>query len=203
MVALAVTGENKLVRYKQQDVDAVYIAGQKIYGRNLWSPLNKAFASDYNTVTTTLVEKGRYKVTITGDKAGFTNAKNVNAYMGGLLPAGYTYSTTKTYSASFKIKFPYDVSAIIYIYVGSYSYPVGTGSNSIKMTVQCKANEWTDIVVSGFTPESTATTSLVGFAYVKSQNPQVPNYIGLEIEFKDIKLEEGELSPYSIHSSLL
>ena len=182
MVALATSGENKFVRFKQQDVDAVYIAGQKIYGRNLWSPLNRGFASDYNTVTTTLVEKGRYKATITGDKAGVTNAPSVNAYMNGLLPTGYTYSTTKTYSASFKIRFSYDVSARIFIYVGSTGYPVSsTGNNSIRITVQCKANEWADVIVPNFTPQGTSSISIVGFNYVKSENPQVPNHIGLEI----------------------
>lgn len=205
MVALAASDERKFTRYKQQDVDAAYIAGNKIYGRNLWRFINSG-ANDYGTTTVEAMDgytlasnnSQHYKFTVTGIASNMWSR-----LLQGLYPSGTStsYDLNKDYTTSVLIK-PSLNKIRLYLYLGALGQ---TGTNYAGILVNVTPNEWNKITYTRKPAGSDAATSnrnLIGIRYLQGDHTGV-NLVGQTLEIKELKTEEGELSPYSIHSSLL
>lgn len=211
MVALATSGEKKFVRYKQQDIDAAYIGGKKIYGKNLWRFVNSG-ANDYGTSTAEAMDgqtiisglSQHYKFTVTGIASNIWSRLLQNLYYGG---TATSYDMSKDYTTSFWVK-PSLNKIRVYLYMGALSNnPPATApyTNWTNVLVEVVPNQWNFIQLTrkpAFTDGATSNRNLLGIRYLQGDHVGV-NLIGQTLELKEIKTEEGELSPYSIHSSLL
>ena len=202
MPILAVSGEYKFLRYVGQDVDAVYIKGVKAYGKNLWCFANSG-ANDYGSNTVEAMDNlsrpQHYKFTVT------SIASNIwSRLFQGLCPAATvpSYDINKQYTTSYWIK-PSLGRMRIYVYLGKLS---GSGNtNLVSVITDFVPNEWNFFSITrtpAGTDSSTSNANLVGFRYYQADHIGV-DLIGQTVEIKDVKLEEGSLSPYSINSTLL
>lgn len=205
MVALAASGERKFVRYKQQDADAVYVAGQKVYGKNLWRFANSG-SNDYGTSTVDIMDGGtdttcqHYKFTVTSIASDIWSR-----VIQGLYPSGTstTYDTNKNYTTSFWIK-PSLNRIRVYIYLGALAsnQPITNQTNWVSKIVDVVPNEWNFITYTrkaAGQDAATSSRSLIGIRYLQSDHAGV-NLIGQTIEIKELKAEEYEYSPYSLHA---
>lgn len=211
MVALSASGERKFARYKQQDIDAAYIGGQKIFGKNLWR-FRGAGANDYGTTTVEIMDgytaasnnSQHYKFTVTGTASNIWSRLLQNLYYGG---TATSYDMNKDYTTSFWVK-PSLNKIRVYVYMGAVSNnPPATApyTNWTNVLVEVVPNQWNFIQLTRkpASPDAaTSNRSLLGIRYLQSDHVGV-NLIGQTLEVKEIKTEEGELSPYSVHSSLL
>lgn len=211
MPVLAVGGERKFVRYKQQDVDSVYIRGKKVYGKNLWRFSNSG-ANDYGTTDVVTMDNytlasnnsQHYKFTVTGLTSNIWSRLIQNLNYGGTTTS---YDVNKDYTTSFWVK-PSLNKIRVYVYMGAVSNnppAVAPYTNWTNVLVEVVPNEWNFIQLTRkpASPDGgTSNRSLLGIRYLQTDHPGV-NLIGQTLELKEIKTEEWDLSPYSIHSSLV
>ena len=201
MPILAVSGEYKFLRYMGQDIDAVYIKGVKAYGKNLWCFANSG-ANDYGSNTVEAMDNlsrpQHYKFTVTSIS---TSANLWSRLFQSLYPdPNALYDMSKTYSFSVLVK-PSLNKVRVYVYLGV----IGGSINQTNYPVDLIPNIWNKIVFENRPPADTPTSgnkSLLGFRYLQTDHAGI-NLVGQTLEVKDIKLEEGSLSPYSINSTLL
>lgn len=202
MTILAVSGEYKFLRYVGQDVDAVYIKGIKAYGKNLWRFADSG-ANDYGSNTVEVMDNlsrpQHYKFTVTSISSNIWSRLFQSLCPAATVPS---YNINKQYTTSYWIK-PSLGRMRIYVYLGKLS---GSGNtNLVSVITDFVPNEWNFFSITrtpAGTDSTTSNANLVGFRYYQSDHIGV-DLIGQTVEIKDVKLEEGSLSPYSINSTLL
>lgn len=204
MPVLAVSGDRRFIKYKDEDIEAAYIAGKKVYGKNLWR-FTSSGNNDYGTTSVEAMDgftvasnlSQHYKLTVTGITSNIWSRLFQSLY-----PSATTtsYNTSKKYSFSVMIK-PSLNRIRIYVYVGA----VGGGFNQVNFILDLVPNAWNLVTFENrdaASPDAVTNKSLVGLRYLQADHMGV-NMIGQTVEIKEVKLEEGELSPYSVHSTLL
>ncbi|WP_026470116.1 hypothetical protein [Alkanindiges illinoisensis] len=203
MVALAASGERKFVRYKQQDVDAVYIRGNKIYGKNLWQFPNSGSASSavYGEWVTDYLSADNQHQIQRYVKRGTQNIQSLKQWTG-LSPINFV-DLNKSYSFQCKVKSSLQFVRL-FVYIYGQTNPVTAFKVGVNNTT------FTDVQLASLVPNGSATnTAYRGVVFLGWYTSDFNNitdtayFEGHTIEVKEMKLEEGELSPYSIHSSLL
>jgi hypothetical protein len=197
---IADSGLRNFVRYNNQAVDSIRARGVKVYGKNLWA-LNDAGANDHGTsdvvVLDSLFQPQAYKFTVTSlsESAIWSRLFQLCCPPSSLA----AYDTSKLHTVSFWIK-PSLARTRFYIYVGLSG--ASAGKNLVNIIVDYIPNEWNFYTYSFFpagTDTVTPNRSLLGFRYLQGDHAGV-NLIGQTVEIKEIKLEEGFLSPYSVNA---
>jgi hypothetical protein len=110
------------------------------------------------------------------------------------------YDMSKLYSFSALIK-PSLGRLRIYVYLGA----IGGTINQTNYVLDVTPNVWTRVTFENRPPAGTPTDgnkALLGFRYLQADHAGV-DLVGHTIEVKEVKLEEGSLSPYSINITTL
>lgn len=205
MTILAVSGENKFVRYTQLDVDAVHVAGKKIYGKNLWCfPVNGGSSGSalYGTWSIDNISGNAEHHAITYSAVG-TNPGNALKSYSSLTSVDVDINKSYSFQITLKCTLP---KLRLYVYIFGRANPIASYTLN-----DVKSNEWTTFTLTGIVNNTTLTAAnnyrgTIYLGFLKNDYSSAPNtsyFLGHRIEVKEMKLEEGELSPYSVHVSLL
>ena len=203
MPILAVSGEYKFLRYVGQDVDAVYIKGVKAYGKNLWrfsgtTPLSTGLYGAWSEQVVSINNQSQKLIYSAKGTSGSTALKQWT----GLAPS-QTLDLSEKYTFSCKIKssLPF---VRFYVYIFGATNPIA----AIKVAVN--NTSFTDVVFESVQStganENASYTGVIFVGWLVSDFAGISStdsFVGNTIEIKEIKLEQGPLSPYSINSTLL
>ncbi len=207
MVMLARSGYADRIHteFSGTEPDAIYCGGEKIYGKNLWTFSNGGYL-DQGTASieavdgksTTAPGSIHYKFTV---QTINSSTKIWSVLLGYLFPGATTtsYDTAADYTFSCWVK-----SSLPRFRIYQYMGAVGTaGDNLVKMAVDCTPNEWIKIIHfrKPVTADATINNSLLAFRFFQTDHPGV-NIVGQTLEVKEVKLELGTVSPFSIHKSI-
>ena len=205
MVALATSGEKKFVRFKQQDVDAAYIGGKKIYGKNLWRfPINGGSGSNslYGAWSIDNISSNAEHHAVTYSAVGSESTIALKFY-NSLTTVDVDINKSYSFQITLKSTLP---KVRLYVYIFGQGNPVRS-----YLLNDVKSDEWTTFTLTGLvnnTAYAAANTyrGTIFIGFTKNDYPGAADssyFLNHRIEIKEMKLEEGELSPYSVHSSLL
>jgi hypothetical protein len=197
---IADSGLRNFVRYNNQAVDSIRARDVKVYGKNLWA-FDDAGANGHGTsdvvVLGSLFKPQAYKFTVTSLGASEIWSRLFQRCCP--LSSLAAYDTSKLHTVSFWIK-PSLARMRLFVHVGFSG--TSEGKNLTNIIVDYIPNEWNFYTYSFFpagTDTVTPNQSLLGLRYVQGDHAGV-NLIGQTVEIKEIKLEGGTLSPYSVHA---
>ncbi len=193
---------NKVVFHKNAIVQSLYLT-KKTYGLNLWRFSGAAPLSTnlYGAWSEEVISKDKQSQKLIYSAKGTSGSTSLKQWTG--MSTSPTMILTETYTFSCKIK-----SSLKF--VRFYVYIFGQANPIAAVKVDVNNTTFTDVIF-----ESVQTNGVnenasymgvvfIGWTITDFSNVSDSSYfVGHTIEVKDVKLEQGSQSPYSINSTLL